>query len=157
MRLFLLRFPELKKRIDGIIQLSVLEYALRIRYDSKPPNISSYLELCEQEHERLGGLLQLTEYRIADSRAHVDQTSAPIKSGDSTEPETGTEAPVILDQLPCNLGCFLLIRQLGKGGMGNVYSAIDLRSTAHVAVKVCGIWIHGAFIALWRSSAGFRN
>ena len=46
LRLFLLQFPELRRRVDGIIQLSVLEYALRIRYDSKPPNIASYLELC---------------------------------------------------------------------------------------------------------------
>lgn len=136
LRLFLLRFPELRKRIDGIIQLSVLEYALRIRFDSKPPNIGSYLELCEQEQERLGGLLQLTEYRIADSRQRVESSFGPVKSGDSTEPETLGEKPVVLEQLPCNLGCFLLIRQLGKGGMGNVYSAIDLRSTAHVAVKV---------------------
>lgn len=136
LRLFLLRFPELRTRIDGIIQLSVLEYALRIRYDSKPPNISSYLELCESEQDRLGGLLQLTEMRIGDSRENTEQSSLPVKSGDSTEPETSTEKPVVLDQLPCNLGCFLLIRQLGKGGMGNVYSAIDLRSTAHVAVKV---------------------
>ena len=136
LRLFLLRFPELRNRIDGIIQLSVLEYALRIRFDSKPPNIASYLELCEQEQERLGGLLQLTEYRIADSRQRSESSSEPVKSGDSTEPETHNEKPVVLEQLPCNLGCFLLIRQLGKGGMGNVYSAIDLRSTAHVAVKV---------------------
>ncbi len=48
LRLFLLQFPELRSRVDGIIQLSVLEYALRIRYDSKPPNIASYLELCER-------------------------------------------------------------------------------------------------------------
>lgn len=137
LRLFLLRFPELRSRIDGIIQLSVLEYALRIRFDTKPPNIASYLELCEGEQERLGGLLQLTELRIADSRGRNDDNSSmPVKSGDSTEPETTSEKPVVLDQLPCNLGCFLLIRQLGKGGMGNVYSAIDLRSTAHVAVKV---------------------
>ncbi len=136
LRLFLLRFPELRSRIDGIIQLSVLEYALRIRYDTKPPNIASYLELCESEQERLGGLLQLTELRIGDNRENTEQSSLPVKSGDSTEPEHSTEKPVVLDQLPCNLGCFLLIRQLGKGGMGNVYSAIDLRSTAHVAVKV---------------------
>lgn len=136
LRLFLLRFPELRSRIDGIIQLSVLEYALRIRYDSKPPNISSYLELCESEQERLGGLLQLTELRISDSRENTEQNPIPVKSSDTTEPECRSEKPVVLDQLPCNLGCFLLIRQLGKGGMGNVYSAIDLRSTAHVAVKV---------------------
>ena len=136
LRLFLLRFPELRTRIDGIIQLSVLEYALRIRYDSKPPNISSYLELCESEQDRLGGLLQLTEMRIGDNREPATPNAVPVKSGDSTEPECSTEKPVVIDQLPCNLGCFLLIRQLGKGGMGNVYSAIDLRSTAHVAVKV---------------------
>jgi len=135
-RLFLLRFPELRKRVDGIIQLSVLEYALRLRFDSRPPNITSYLDLCEEEQDRLGGLLQLTEYRIADSRERSDASFVPVNSGDSTEPELRNEKPVVLEQLPCNLGCFLLIRQLGKGGMGNVYSAIDLRSTAHVAVKV---------------------
>ena len=111
LRLFLLQFPELRSRVDGIIQLSVLEYALRIRYDTKPPNIASYLELCETEQERLGGLLQLTEYRIADSRADNEQSSLPIKSGDSTEPETNTEKPVVLDRLPCNLGNYYLKKQ----------------------------------------------
>ena len=136
LRLFLLRFPELRKRIDGIIQLSVLEYALRIRFDAKPPNIASYLDLCEEAQDRLSGLLQLTELRIVDSRERSDNSVVPVNSGDSTEPELIHEKPVVLEQLPCNLGCFLLIRHLGKGGMGNVYSAIDLRSTAHVAVKV---------------------
>lgn len=138
LRLFLLRYPELRSRVDGLIQLSVLEYALRIRFENNPPSISSYLELCDQEQgqQRLNGLLQLTELKLSDNRFLESQTSAAVVSGDSTVPEQTTDVKVQLEQLPCNLGCFLLIRQLGKGGMGNVYSAIDLRSTAHVAVKV---------------------
>ncbi len=138
LRLFLLRFPQIRLRIDGLIQLSVLEYALRIRFESNAPSISSYLELCDQEQgqQRLNGLLQLTERKLMDSRSSETQPPAVVSSGDSTVPEQISDAKVQLEQLPCNLGCFLLIRHLGKGGMGNVYSAIDLRSTAHVAVKV---------------------
>ncbi len=137
LRLFLLKFPELKHRVDGLIQLSVLEYALRIRFEPDPPNAGSYLELCDRDQDRLGSLLELTERKLMDSRPPETTVSSRIPStSDSTVPESKSEKPVLLDQLPCNLGCFLLIRQLGKGGMGNVYSAIDLRSTAHVAVKV---------------------
>jgi eukaryotic-like serine/threonine-protein kinase len=139
LRLFLLKFPELRQRVDGIIQLSVLEYALRIRFEEVPPNVSSYLDLCERDQDRLGGLLELTERKLLDSRPAEFPNSSDVaapSASDSTVPESKSEKPILLDQLPCNLGCFLLIRQLGKGGMGNVYSAIDLRSTAHVAVKV---------------------
>ena len=138
LRLFLLRYPEIRSRIDGLIQLSVLEYALRIRFESNAPSISSYLELCDQEQgqQRLNGLLQLTERKLTDNRILDGDTPPAVTCGDSTVPEQSSDAKVQLEQLPCNLGCFLLIRHLGKGGMGNVYSAIDLRSTAHVAVKV---------------------
>lgn len=136
LRLFLLQFPELRKRVDGVIQLSVLEYALRIRFESTPPNACSYIELCDREQERLGALLQLTERKLQDVKTVEPSANSSLSRSDTTIPEGKSEKPVLLDQLPCNLGCFLLIRQLGKGGMGNVYSAIDLRSTAHVAVKV---------------------
>src|SRR5690606_36844949 len=55
---------------------------------------------------------------------------------DSTIKEASLSASITLDPLPLNLGCFLLVRLLGRGGMGYVHAAMDLRSTAQVAVKV---------------------
>lgn len=131
-RLFMLRFPELNRHDESIIRLSVLEYALRLRHDRIPPNPDSYLSLCGQSQEKLIKLLHLTENKLPISRP------APISAGpsDSTIKESKGDASLTLSPLPFNLGCFLLIRMVGKGGMGYVHSAIDLRSTAQVAVKV---------------------
>lgn len=137
-QLLLLRYPELRKRSDVVIQLAVLEYALRVRFESALPNVESYVQLCEnqKEQERLDGLLQLTQRKLADTRTTVSAESKLVTKSDSTIRESDKEASVQLDQMPCNLGCFLLIRRLGRGGMGQVCSAIDLRSTAHVAIKI---------------------
>ncbi|MGN6547515.1 MAG: serine/threonine-protein kinase, partial [Aureliella sp.] len=58
------------------------------------------------------------------------------KNNDTTVAEGISQKTISLSQLPCSLGYFLLIKQIGQGGMGRVYNAVDLRSAAHVAVKV---------------------
>ncbi len=133
-QLFVLRFPELSGQNEIIIRLSVLEYALRLRHDRIPPNPDSYLSLCDQSQDRLIKLLRLTENKLPLSRPEREPES--VGASDSTVRESKASVSITLDPLPYNLGCFLLVKLIGKGGMGYVHSAIDLRSTAQVAVKV---------------------
>lgn len=133
--LFLLRFPELMQRSELVIRLIVLEYALRLRHDPSPPNPESYLPLCEQARDQLIRLLELTENKLPAGRSAALPV-APVGRSDSTIKEASLSASITLDPLPLNLGCFLLVRLLGRGGMGYVHAALDLRSTAQVAVKV---------------------
>ncbi len=134
-QLFTLRFPELLKHQEQLLRLIVLEYALRLRYDPSPPNGDSYFELVPDFSNRLNGLLELTESKIHGGRVEPSH-GQPVEKGDSTIRESEATGSLAVAPLPCNLGCFLLVRLIGRGGMGYVHAAIDLRSTAQVAVKV---------------------
>ncbi len=133
--LFLHRFPKLREHRELLIQLVMLEFALRLRFDPKTPNYDSYLDLCPHEKERVGNMMQVMEeklYRLGSARRETNdkqQDDTTIAEGDS--PKT-----ISLSQLPCSLGYFLLTDVIGQGGMGTVYNAVDLRSAAHVAVKI---------------------
>ncbi len=133
-QLFTLRFPKLLQQQAHILRLIVLEYALRLRYDPVPPNPDSYIELCPEFSQRLNGLLELTESKIYGVRAAPEE---PVRGkNDSTVRESEPTSSISMSPLPYNLGCFLLVRHIARGGMGYVHAAIDLRSTAQVAVKV---------------------
>ncbi len=136
--LLLFHFPELRKHPLLLIRLAVLEYALRLRYDGTPPRPESYVQLCEDcpEHaEHLLQLLQRTEDKLPSLKR--DHT-LPSQSGanESTIRDESEDSRISLEPLPNNLGCFLLVDLISRGGMGFVYSAIDLRCAAPVAVKV---------------------
>ena len=133
--LFLHRFPQLKQHRELLIQLVMLEFALRLRFDPKTPNYDSYLDLCPHEKERVGGMMQVMEeklYRLGSVRKDTGEKN----QDDSTIAEGDSPKKISLSQLPCSLGYFLLTDVIGQGGMGTVYSAVDLRSAAHVAVKI---------------------
>ncbi|MEZ6137332.1 MAG: protein kinase [Pirellulaceae bacterium] len=133
-QLFALRFAELSKNPEFILRLVVLEYALRLRHDAIPPNVDSYLDFCPFDtQERLISLLELTECKLSKAAAQIENLA---RKDDSTVKESDASASIKLEPLPYNLGCFLLIRLIGRGGMGYVHAAIDLRSAAQVAVKV---------------------
>jgi serine/threonine protein kinase len=132
LNILLAHYPALASRPDLVMRLCVLEYALRLQHDRTPPNLESYLQLCPASQDRLYQLLQRTEERLPVRRAAL----APVSCGDSTVKDDSTSASVVLEPLPSNLGSFLLIDLINRGGMGVVYSAIDLRSAAQVAVKV---------------------
>lgn len=116
---------ELAGRNELLIRLIVLEYALRLRYDRCPPNPESYLPLCEQGGDQLIRLLELTENKLPQSRS-ASSPAEPLKHSDSTIKEASLSASITLDPLPLNLGCFLLVRLLGCGGMGYVHAAIEI-------------------------------
>jgi eukaryotic-like serine/threonine-protein kinase len=137
LRLFALRFPELLSRQDLVLRLIVLEYALRLRFDTHPPNPDSYLDLCPLATSRLGSLLELTESKLHNlSTKSAEMEGSHVSKSDSTIREADTPQSLPASPLPYNLGCFLLTRCIGRGGMGYVHAAIDLRSAAQVAVKV---------------------
>ncbi len=133
--LFLHRFPKLREHRELLIQLVMLEFALRLRFDPKTPNYDSYLDLCPHEKERVGGMMQVMEeklYRLGSVRNYLEDK----KQDDTTVAENDSPKTISLSQLPCSLGYFLLTDVIGQGGMGTVYNAVDLRSAAHVAVKI---------------------
>ncbi len=80
-------------------------------------------------------LLELTESKLHRT-GHAQVAKLLPSTDDSTIKESDASLSITLDPLPYNLGCFLLVRMIGRGGMGYVHAAIDLRSTAQVAVKV---------------------
>ncbi len=133
--LFFHRFPQLKTQRELLIQLVMLEFALRLRFDAEPPNYDSYLDLCPNEKERVGGMMQMMEEKLQRA-GRVRSSTAEPDQHDTTVPEGAAPKTISLSQLPCSLGYFLLTDVIGKGGMGTVYNAIDLRSAAHVAVKI---------------------
>lgn len=136
-QLFAMRFPELLDSEKHLIQLIVLEFALRLQHEALPPNPESYLDLCEtRSHDRLVQLLELTEDRLPGNSTRPKEPEKPIGHGDSTIKDEDSSASIPAELLPTHLGSYLLVRLIGRGGMGYVYSAVDLHSTARVAIKV---------------------
>lgn len=135
MQLLLIRFPELKSREDLVLQLVMLEFALRLRFDTTTLNYDSYVDLCPNGRDRIENLMQVMESKMLSARPATTTFESANRS-DTTVTEFNSSGVINLTQLPCSLGFFLLTNLIGKGGMGNVYNAIDLRSAAHVAVKV---------------------
>ncbi|QDV21743.1 serine/threonine-protein kinase [Aureliella helgolandensis] len=150
--LFAMQYPELAQDSELMIRLVLLEYALRLRHDRLPPNPESYVQLCAQPQDRLIQLLELAENRLSGMKP----TAEPLrgaKYNDSTVKESQVSASIHLDPLRMNLGYFLLLKMIGKGGMGFVHTALDLRSIAQVAVKVMrrtDAWSVDRFIAEFR-------
>lgn len=142
LRILLAHYPDCSHRNDLIIRLAVLEYALRLRHDRNPPKPESYLGFCRDSHvasqEHLFRLLQQTEATLPAVK--YDDHNVLLKernADDSTiKDESEHGGTISLEPLPNNLGWFLLIDLISRGGMGYIYSAIDLRSAAPVAVKV---------------------
>ncbi|MCA9194706.1 MAG: protein kinase [Planctomycetales bacterium] len=133
-QLFLLQFKELLENPELLRRLIVLEYALRLNYEKCAPNIESYVSLYPADARQLENLLQITVDKFKDVIAS-ETVSEPIRSNDSTIKETSVPA-ISMQNLPTNLGPFLLTHMIGRGGMGYVYSAIDLRNAAQVAIKI---------------------
>lgn len=135
--LFLVQFPELRDNTIGIERLVMLEYALRVQHDGERPNIDSYVEMCPST--RLMKNLEEAQARLLELNYSVygePCENKVVEKSQSTIPQGSIKDSFVAPSVPLTLGRFLLIRYIGRGGMGFVYSAIDLRSTAQVAIKM---------------------
>lgn len=135
--LFLIQFPELKENSVGLERLVMLEFALRVQHDGEQPNIDSYVDLCPSTRllknlEEAQARLQELKYTILED----PPSQHPVEKSKSTVPQAGIEDSFTAPSVPFTLGRFLLIRYIGRGGMGFVYAAIDLSCTAQVAIKM---------------------
>ncbi len=135
--LFMLQFPELRENPGGLERVVMLEYALRVQHDGERPNIDSYVELLPSTRlmknleEAQARLLELN-YSVGDHPAENKE----VEKSRSTVPHASIKDSFVAPSVPFTLGRFLLIRYVGRGGMGFVFAAIDLRSTAQVAIKM---------------------
>lgn len=134
--LFLFRYPELRDEPSYLVQLCVLEYARRLRHDKIPPRPESYLIYSDCVDEHLGRLLQKIEDTLPAGKVHAHADQCTVSQPGDLTVKDDSEKSISLEPLPQNLGCFLLVELISRGGMGFVYSAIDLRSATPVAVKV---------------------
>lgn len=68
-----------------------------------------------------------------DARQELAATAIPF-----TADRTGGVEPPILGEVPSRLGCYRIIRTLGRGGMGAVYLARQWALDRNVALRVMG-------------------
>ncbi len=135
--LFLIQFPELRDNPAGLERLVMLEFALRVQHDGEQPNIDSYVDFCPST--RLLKNLEEAQARLQELKYTVLEeppSQHPVEKSKSTVPQAGIEDSFTAPSVPFTLGRFLLIRYIGRGGMGFVYAAIDLSCTAQVAIKM---------------------
>lgn len=131
MQLFVHIFPELKSDQNLMVGLIVLEYALRLQSDEKPTSVDTYVAICSAPH-----LISRLEDAARCLGRQAEQAGPAPNHFDSTVKDGSVSQSISIGSPPLNVGYFLLTRLVGKGGMGLVHAAIDLRSTAQVAVKV---------------------
>lgn len=135
--LFMLQFPQLRDNPGGLERVVMLEYALRVQHDGERPNIDSYVALLPST--RLMKNLEEAQARLLELNYSVNDNSVErkeIEKSRSTVPQASIKDSFVAPSVPFTLGRFLLIRYVGRGGMGFVFAAIDLRSTAQVAIKM---------------------
>ncbi|MEM7479461.1 MAG: serine/threonine-protein kinase, partial [Planctomycetota bacterium] len=134
LRLLLAHFPELNDHPKKILDLVLFEFAMCLRFDDLPPTPENYLDLVPQDHrshlcetlERIESILQKPK----------NEPEVEVHASDLTVKDPLGSANVSLNRLPCILGNYLVLSVIDRGGMGTVYSAVDLRTAAPVAIKV---------------------
>ena len=134
LRLLLAHSPDLSDYPKKILDLVLFEFAIRLRFDDSLPTPENYLDLVPQEYrlhlcetlERIESILQQPK----------NEAEVEVNASDLTVKDPPGSANVSLKRLPCILGNYLVLSVIDRGGMGTVYSAVDLRTAAPVAIKV---------------------
>lgn len=135
--LFLLHFPELRQNHSGLQRLILLEYALKLQRSEQPPSLDSYVALCPSPN--LLRNLEEAQARLLEMKCcglEEPESKGPVQLSSTTVPQADIQDSFLAPTVPFSLGRYLLTRYLGRGGMGFVFAAIDLSSTAQVAIKM---------------------
>ncbi len=151
--LFLLRFPELRSSFDACRDLAIFEFAIH-RRTRHPFEIQHYLDLLPEYASPLFRDLSRTDEKLVETSLAPDRYE-PSNPGDSTVAD-GVGEPLQAWRLPKQLGNFQLLSLLGRGGMGTVFRALDLRTGGICAVRSCVGRMLGASIGSTKSSEHWR-
>jgi eukaryotic-like serine/threonine-protein kinase len=124
------------------VEVIAEEYSTRLRAGEKP-TIEEYAHRFPEHAELLRTILP--------SIALVERVS----NEDSAQPKSSTSHLVspIASSRPSSLGDYEIVREIGRGGMGVVYEAIQRSLNRHVALKV----ISGLISGNAKHSARFRR
>ncbi len=102
------------------------DYARRLRAGERP-TIEEYVARCPDHADLLRSILPSIAIVERVSNHEAEQRRAEVLS---------SPRPASLPKVPNTLGDFEIVREIGRGGMGVVYEAIQRSLNRHVALKV---------------------
>lgn len=134
---YLTRFPSMASEPDVVVSLITTEFEFRRRTEGE---IS-----LDEYHERFPGLKQLIKERLATKKMSTEYETASHRLAMFPTIISGIEKQTTRDAYPADnavgdrIRDYLLIENIGKGGMGAVYKATHERLGKTVAVKVLAV------------------
>jgi serine/threonine protein kinase len=116
-------------RVDLLPELLRIEIAYHLdQHEAPPPDYKA----------RFPDQASLIDRACANPRPSrgVDSPLPSVETQESSLPKQGQMLAPLVGPFPVRLGDFLILREIGRGGMGVVYEAEDLAGRRRVALKV---------------------